>query len=60
MSVAEGMSQEDVAQLVDGVEPGSVANVIPPLTEPNVAPSEGEQPLSSLVEPVADAAEQPQ
>ena len=37
-NTAEGARQEDVAQPTDGVEPGSKANVAPPLTEPNVVP----------------------
>ena len=35
--MAESVRQEDIAQPVDGVEPGSKADVAPPLTEPNVA-----------------------
>ena len=45
---------------MDGVEPGSEADVSPPLIEPNVAQSEDEQPLPSPIEPVADAAGEPQ
>ena len=45
---------------MDGMEPRSEADVAPPPTEPNVAQSEDEQPLPSLVEPVADAAREPQ
>ena len=56
VSVAEGARQEDVPQSTDGVEAGPKANVVPPPTEPNVAPSESEQPLSSPVAPSADAA----
>ena len=41
-SAAEGMCQEDVTQPTDGVEAWSEASVIPPPTEPNVAPSESE------------------
>ena len=55
-SAAEGACQKDVAQPVDGVEPGLEANVIPPPTEPNVVQPESEQPQPSPVEPVADAA----
>jgi len=54
-SVAEGVHQEDVTQPTDGVEVRSEA-----LSEPSVAPSEGEQPLSSPVVSSADAAERPQ
>ena len=39
-SVTEGVRQEDVTQPVDLVEVGSEA-----LSEPSVAPSEGEQPF---------------
>ena len=59
-SMAEGMRQEDVILLVDGVEAGLEASIVPPPTEPNVAPSESEQPLSSPVAPSADAAGWPQ
>ena len=59
-SVAKGARPEDVIQPVDGVEPGSEANIVPPPIEPNVAPSEYEQPLSSLVAPSADVAGRPQ
>ena len=44
---------------MDGVEPGSEADVAPPPTELNVAQSEDEQPLPSPVEPVADATGEP-
>ena len=47
-NVAEGARQEDVSQPADGVELGSEANVVLPLTEPNVARPEDEQPLPSL------------
>jgi hypothetical protein len=57
--MAEGAHQEDVAQLVDGVEPRSEADVAPPPTEQNAAQSEDEHPLPSPVEPTADAAEEP-
>ena len=59
-NAAEGMCQEDVVQPADGAEPGSEANVAPPLTEPSVIMPESEQPLPSPVAPVADAAGQPQ
>ena len=59
-NTTEGTGLEDVAQPTDGVEPRSEANVAPPLAEPNIVPSETEQPSSSPVEPVADAAGQPQ
>ena len=45
-NVAEGARQEDVTQPMDGVEPGS---------EPNVVPPEDEQPLLSPVAPTDDA-----
>ena len=54
-SVAEGVHQEDVTQPVDLVEVGSEA-----LSEPSVAPSEGEQPLSWPVVSLADATGRPQ
>ena len=44
---------------MDGVEPGSKADVAPPLTELNIAQSEDEQPLPLPIEPVVDAAEEP-
>ena len=40
----EGACQEDVAQPMDGVEPGSEADVAPPLIEPNVTQLEDESP----------------
>ena len=46
-----GVHQEDVIRPTDEVETGSGASVVPPPTEPNVVPSEGEQPLSSLIKP---------
>ena len=58
--MAEGTRQEDVTQPMDGVEPRFEADVAPPLTEPNIAQSEDEQPLPSPVEPVADAIGEPQ
>ena len=59
-SVAEGVRQEDVIQPADGVETGSEMSVVPPPTEPNVIPSESEQPLSSSTVTSADAAGRPQ
>ena len=59
-SVAEGVCQEDVIQPANGVETGSEASVVPPPIEPNVVPSESEQPLSSSTKPSANAAERPQ
>ena len=44
---------------MDGVEPGSKADITPPPTELNIAQSEDEQTLPSPVEPVADAAKEP-
>ena len=58
-SVAEGVCQEDIIHPVDGVKTELGASVIPPPTEPNVTPSESEQPLSSSVTPSADAVERP-
>ena len=55
MSVAEGMRQEDVTQLADGVEVGSEAS-----SELSVALSEGKQPLSSPIVSSTDATGQPQ
>ena len=57
--MAVGARQEDVTQPMDGVEPGSKADVAPPLTELNIAQSEDEQPLPLPIEPVVDAAEEP-
>ena len=56
MNAAKGVSQEDIAQPIDGVEPRSEANVALPLSEPNVVQLESEQPLPSPIEPIADAA----
>ena len=56
VSVAEGVRQEDVTQPADGVVVESKASIVPAPTEPNVAPSESEQSLSSLVASSADAA----
>ena len=56
VGTAEGERQEDIVQPADGMEPGSKANVVPPLTELNVVPSESEQPLSSLIVPSVDTA----
>ena len=58
--MAKGTHQEDVAQPADGVEPGLEAHVAPPPTKLNVAQPEDEQPLPSSVEPIADAAGDPQ
>ena len=58
--MAASVRQEDVAQPVDGVETRSEANIAPSSTEPNVAQLEDKQPLPSPVEPVADAAGEPQ
>ena len=44
VNVAEGAHQEDIAQPMDGADPGSEADVALPPTEPSIAPSEGEQP----------------
>ena len=55
MSVTEGVCQEDITQPTDGVEVRSEA-----LSKPSVAPSEGEQPLSSPVVSSADAAGWPE
>ena len=57
--MARSVRLEDVAQPMDGVEPGLKVDIAPPPTEPNVAQSEDEQPLSSPVEPIVDAAEEP-
>ena len=59
-SVAEGVHQEDVIQPADGVETGLEASVVPPPTEPNVVPSESEQPLSASIVPSTDAVGRPQ
>ena len=58
--MVEGARQEDIAQPMDGMEPGSEVNIAPPPTELSVAQSEDEQPLPSSVESVADATEEPQ
>ena len=59
-SANEGVHQQDIAQPVDRVEAGSEANIVTPLIEPKVAPSESEQPLSSSVASSADVAGWPQ
>jgi len=59
-SMAEGVRQEDVIQPTDGVETGSEASIDPPPTEPNVVPSESEQPLSTSIVPSADTVGRPQ
>jgi hypothetical protein len=41
-SMAEGVHQEDITQPTDGVEARLEASVVPPPTEPNVAPSKSE------------------
>ena len=58
-SMAECVHQEDVIQPVDGVETRSEASVVPPSTEPNVVPSESEQPLSSSIVSSADVVGRP-
>ena len=58
-NIAEGACAEDVVQPMDGAEPGSESNIIPPLTEPNAVQPEDKQPLSSSVAPTADVAGQP-
>ena len=59
-SMAEDMRWEDVVQPMEGVETRLEASIVPPPTEPNVAPSESEQPLSSSITPSADATGRPQ
>ena len=59
-SMAEGVRQEDVIQPTDGVETGSEVSIVPPPTEPNVVPSESEQPLSTSIVPSADTVGRPQ
>ena len=58
--MAKVMHQWDVAQPVDRVEPRLEMNVAPPPTEPNVVQPVSEQPVPSLVAPIADVARQPQ
>ena len=53
-TVTESVRQQDVTQPVDGVVVESEAP-----SEPSVAPSKGEQPLSSPVVSSADAIERP-
>ena len=59
-SMAKGACQEDVIQPVDGVDTRSETTIVSPLTEPNTAPSESEQPLSLLIEQSANAIGRPQ
>ena len=54
------MHQEDITQPMDGMEPRSEVDVAPPSTKPNVVQPVDEQPLPSLVKPVADAVGEPQ
>ena len=58
--LADGVHHEDVAQPVDGVEPGLEMNVAPLPIEPNVVPLESEQPVPLPVAPTADVAREPQ
>ena len=53
-SMAEGVHQEDITQPTDGVEDRSEAP-----SKLSVAPSKGEQPLSSRVASLADATGRP-
>ena len=58
--MARSVRQEDVAQPVDGMEPGSEVDIALPSTEPNVVQLGSEQLVPSPVAPTADAAGQPQ
>jgi len=59
VSLVEGVHQEDVIQPMDGVEARSEASVVLPSTEPDIAPSKSEQPLSSSLTPLVDAIGRP-
>ena len=58
-SVAEDVHREDVVQLMEGVETGSEASVVPPSTELNVVPTESELPSSLSTVPSADDPRRP-
>ena len=58
--MARSVRRGDVTQPVDGMEPGSEVDIAPPSTEPNIVKPGSEQPMPSLVAPIADAAGQPQ
>ena len=58
--MARSVRWEDVAQPMDGMEPGSEVDIAPALTEPNVVSLGSEQPEPSPVALTADAAEPPQ
>ena len=60
VNMAESVRQGDIAQPVDGAEPGSEVDIAPPSTEPNVVQPGSEQPVPFPVAPTADAAGQPQ
>ena len=53
--MARSMREEDAAQPMDGVEPGSEVNVAPVSPEPNVVRPGSEQPAPSSVASTADA-----
>ena len=55
--MARSMRGEDVAQPMDGMEPGSEVDVTPATTSPNVVPPGSEQPVPSPVAPTTDATE---
>ena len=57
--MAGSMRKGDIAQPMDGPEPGSEVDIAPPSTEPNVVQPGGEQPVPLSVTPTADAAGQP-
>ena len=54
--MVEDVRQEDVVQPMEGVETRLEANVIPPLAEPNIVPTESELPSSLSIVPSAIAA----
>ena len=58
--MAGSVRRGDVAQPVDGTEPGSEVDIAPAPIEPNVVPSGSEQPEPSPVALIADAAKPPQ
>ena len=55
--MARSMRGKDVAQPVDGTEPGSEVDIAPASTEPNVVLPMSDQPAPSPVAPTVDAAE---
>ena len=58
--MARSVPEEDIAQPMDGVEPGSEMNVALPPKEANVVQLGSEQPMPSPVAPTTNAVGPPQ